>query len=663
MHHSTRASALVPALAPALAITLAAIGLGGHVTSALAQNATPTPATPSTQQANAAIAAQLPLDDRGDFEAAERGLIARDDNLVIKEDNGATVWGMPAYDFIEGQAPDTVNPSLWRQAKLNNKHGLYKVTDRIYQLRGYDLSNMSLIEGDTGWIVVDPLITAETAGAAWQMAQEHIVGDKPIVAVIFTHSHVDHFGGIEGVVSAEQAKKNGVRIIAPKGFMEESTSENLLAGPAMGRRATYMFGGALERSPRGHVGSGLGKAPAQGHFSILAPTDEIDHTGQTLTVDGLEFEFQYTPESEAPAELTFYLPALKAFCGAELVSRNLHNLYTLRGAKVRDALKWSGYIDEALQMYGDRAEVVFNSHHWPIWGHDEIVDYLKIQRDTYKYIHDQTLRMANAGMTPREIAEQITLPDSLAQSFHNRGYYGTVSHDSKAVYQWYFGWFDGNPANLNPLPPAESAKKYVAFMGGADAVVDKARKSFDAGEYRWTAEVLNHVVFAEPDNTRAKQLLARTYDQLGYRAESGPWRDFYLTGAKELREGAQGTSLDLRKGIGLLRQVPMARFFDAMAARLNGPEAAKHDLTINFDFSDLGENHVLQIENGVLHHWQRPAADDADATVHLTHPALLALIGGQLSPKQLKVDGDRDSLGRFFSLLDAPDRRFAIVTP
>ena len=624
----------------------------GHVT-----------ATATTEQANAAVAKQLPLDDQADFEAARRGLIARDPKLVITDADGAPVWDMTAYDFIKGAAPASVNPSLWRQAKLNDLHGLYKVTDRIYQLRGYDLSNMSLIEGDSGWIVVDPLITAETAAAAWQMAKAHIIGDKPIVAVIFTHSHVDHFGGIEGVISAEQAKKNRVRIIAPKGFMEESTSENLLAGPAMGRRATYMFGGALERSPRGHVDSGLGKAPAQGHFSILAPTDVIDHTGQKLTVDGLEFEFQYTPESEAPAELTFYLPALKAFCGAEIVSRNLHNVYTLRGAKVRDALKWSDYIDEALQLFGNKADVVFNSHHWPVWGHDEIVDYLKVQRDTYKYIHDQTLRMANAGYTPREIAEQLTLPDSLTKSFHNRGYYGTVSHDAKAVYQWYFGWFDGNPAHLNPLPPTESAKKYVEFMGGADAVVDKAQQSYDAGEYRWTAEVLNHVVFAQPDNAAAKELLANTYDQLGYRAESGPWRDFYLTGALELRHGAQGTSLDLRKGIGLLRQVPVDRFFDAMAARLNGPKAADTDLTINFDFKDLGENHVLRIENGVLHHWQRPMADDADATVHLTHPALLALIGGQLSPKQLKVDGDRDSLGRFFSLLEAPDRGFAIVTP
>ncbi len=568
-------------------------------------------ATRTTAQANAAVADALPLANKADFEAAERGLIARDPDLVIKGDDGAAVWDMPAYDFIQGDAPDTVNPSLWRQAKLNNKHGLYKVTDRIYQLRGYDLSNMTLIEGDSGWIVIDPLITAETASAAWEMAKKHIVDDKPIVAVIFTHSHIDHFGGIEGVLSAERAKQNDVRIIAPKGFMAESTSENLLAGPAMGRRATYMFGGALERSPRGHVDSGLGKAPAQGHFSILAPTDTIDHTGQTLTIDGLEFEFQYAPEAEAPAELTFYLPELKAFCGAEIVTRNMHNLYTLRGAKVRDALKWSGYIDEALQLFGDRVEVLFASHHWPTWGHDKIVDYLKIQRDTYKYIHDQTLRLANAGYTPREIAERIALPDSLAKPFHNRGYYGTVSHNSKAVYQWYFGWFDGNPANLNPLPPAESATKYVEFMGGANAVLDKAQRSYESGEYRWTAEVLNHVVFAKPDNEAATSLLAKTYDQLGYRAESGPWRDFYLTGAKELREGAQGTSLDMRKGLGLLRQVPIDRIFDAMAARLNGPKAADADLTVNFDFTDLGENHVLQIENAVLHHWRRPAAEEA----------------------------------------------------
>ncbi|MES1926028.1 alkyl sulfatase dimerization domain-containing protein [Salinisphaera sp. T31B1] len=651
---------------------IAALALSGGLPLARAQPATQAEpedgagqvaATATTRQANAAVAKSLADDDRADFKDAERGLIARDPNLVIADSDGHTVWDMTAYDFIEGDAPDTVNPSLWRQAKLNDLHGLYKVTDRVYQLRGYDLSNMSLIEGDSGWIVVDPLTTAETAAAGWRMAKAHILGDKPIVAVIFTHSHIDHFGGIEGVLTAEQAKRDNVRIIAPKGFMAESTSENLLAGPAMGRRATYMYGGALARGPRGHVDSGLGKAPSKGHFSILAPTDIIDHTGQTLTVDGLEFDFQYAPESEAPAELTFYLPQVKAFCGAEIVSHTLHNIYTLRGAKVRDALKWSDYIDEALQLYGNRAEVVFNSHHWPVWGHDTIVNYLKIQRDTYKYIHDQTLRMANAGYTPREIAEQLTLPESLAKPFHNRGYYGTVSHDSKAVYQWYFGWFDGNPANLDPLPPTEAAKKYVEFMGGADAVVDKAQQSYDAGEYRWTAEVLNQVVFAEPDNDAAKALLAKTYDQLGYRAQSGPWRDVYLTGAKELRDGAQGTSLDMSRGIGLLRQVPIERFFDAMAARLNGPEAAKSDLTINFDFKDLGENHVLTIENGVLHHWKRPLADDANATVHLTHPALLALIGGKLSPKQLKVDGDRASLGRFFSLLQAPDRDFAIVTP
>jgi len=652
----------------ALITTLTAAGLLVMPCTGLAQQANPetaraSAATPATARANEAFAQQLPLADEANFKAAERGLIARDPDLLIKDADGRPAWDMTAYDFIKGDAPDTVNPSLWRQAKLNDLHGLYKVTDRVYQLRGYDLSNMSLIEGDSGWIVVDPLTTAETAAAGWKMAQAHIIDGKPIVAVIFTHSHIDHFGGIEGVLAAAGAEADNVRIIAPKGFMEESTSENLLAGPAMGRRATYMFGGSLERGPRGHVGSGLGKGPSQGHFSILPPTDIVDHTGQTMIIDGIDFEFQYAPESEAPAELAFYLPQFKAFCGAEIVSRTLHNLYTLRGAKVRDALKWSGTIDEALQLFGDKVDVVFNGHLWPLWGQDKIVDYLKIQRDTYKYIHDQTLRMANAGATPREIAEQLELPASLQKSFHNRGYYGTVSHNAKAVYQWYFGWFDGNPANLNPLPPAAAAKRYVEFMGGADTVVDKAQQSFDDGEYRWTAQVLNHVVFAQPENEAAKSLLAKAYDQLGYRAESGPWRDFYLTGAKELRAGPQGTSMDLSRGIGLMRQIPIARFFDAMAARLNGPRAANTQLTINFDFSDLGENHVLQIENGVLHHWQRPATKDADATVHLTHQALLALIGGQISPKQLEVDGDRASLGQFFSLLDAPNQEFSIVTP
>lgn len=627
------------------------------------------PATRHTAAANAAVGNALPLDAAADFENARRGLVAAPEKLTVQTDDGRTVWDMEAYDFIAGDPPASVNPSLWRQARLNNIRGLFRVTDRIYQVRGYDLSNMTLIRGERGWIVVDPLTSAETAAAGWRFAAEHILDGAPITAILFTHSHIDHFGGVEGLLQAADADAADLRVIAPAGFMHEATSENILAGPAMGRRALYMYGGALARSPRGHVGSGLGKAPSSGNFGILAPTETVDRTGATLTVDGLEFVFQYTPESEAPAEFTFFLPELNALCGAEIVSRNLHNVYTPRGAKVRDALKWSNYIDEAIDLFAADADILFASHHWPTWGNAEIRDYLEVQRDTYKYIHDQTLRLANAGHTPNEIAERLELPPSLREAFHNRGYYGTVSHNAKAVYQWYFGWYDGNPAHLAPLPPADAATRYVEFMGGADAVVRKARQSFDQGEYRWTAQVLNHVVFARPDHAEARALLARTYDQLGYRAESGPWRDIYLSGAHELRHGARGSAMDMKRSLGLLRHVPVARFFDAMAARLNGPDAVGEALTVNFHFTDLGQNHVLRIENAVLHHKRRPIDDNADVTLHLTRDFLLKLVTREAGLKEmifsddLDVDGSRLKLLKFFSLLDEPAREFNIVTP
>jgi alkyl sulfatase BDS1-like metallo-beta-lactamase superfamily hydrolase len=613
------------------------------------------------------VAAGLPLADRGDFDAAERGLIARDPDLVIRAADGRVVWNMKAFDFVHGEAPASVNPSLWRQAQLNNRHGLFEVVDGIYQVRGYDLSNMSLIRGRAGWIVVDPLTSRETATAALAMARAHL-GDDPIVAVILTHSHIDHFGGIRGVVSEEDVASGKVRVIAPLGFVEEATSENVLAGVAMGRRASFMYGFDLERSPRGHVDSGLGKSPARGEFGVLPPTDLIDRTPQPMEIDGVHFVFQYAPESEAPAELTFYLPDRKTFCGAEVVSRNMHNLYTLRGAKVRDALKWSGYIGEAIHLFGD-VEVLFASHHWPTWGNERVIDYLKKQRDTYKYIHDQTLRLANAGYTSQEIAEKLELPESLRTSFPNRGYYGTVRHNSKAVYQWYFGWYDGNPAHLNPLPPAAAATKYVEYMGGAAEVLKKARQAFERGEYRWVAMVLDHVVFADPDNREARELLAQTYDQLGYQAEAAPWRDVYLTAALELRHGGGGTALDIGAAIDLLRHMPVDRFFDSMAARIDGPAAEGKHLKINFIFTDLGESYVLEIDNAVLNYRKGEPDPDADVSLKLTREFWLNLATGQAGLRQmifsddLDVDGSRLDLLSFFSLMETPRGDFNIVTP
>jgi len=546
-------------------------------------------------------------------------------------------------------------------------HGLFKVTEGVYQLRGYDLSNMTLIEGKSGWIVVDPLTARETAAAAFAFARRHLE-QRPVVAMIFTHSHIDHFGGVLGVLAGEGVLAENIRIIAPQGFMEEATSENVIAGTAMSRRAMFMYGKQLPRTERGHVDSGLGISPAFGSFGLLQPTEIIDRTPQALDIDGIQFVFQNAPHSEAPAELTFYLPHVKAFNGAEVTSHNLHNLYTLRGAKVRDALLWSHYIDESIELFGE-AEVYLASHHWPIWGNQSIIDFLEIQRDTYKYIHDQTVRLFNEGLTPGEIAELIELPASLQTEFHNRSYYGTLRHNARAVYQNYLGWYDGNPAHLDPVPPVEAGRRYVALAGGAAALLDKARAAYDQAEYRWAAELLNHLVFAEPDDTAAKALLAACYDQLGYQAESGPWRDVYLSAAFELRHGPpeQGLNVALMKDV--LRQTPVRRFFDSMAVRLNGPKAEGVELSVNFVFTDLGESYLLDVGNAVLHHRPSDPAAPADATLKLTHEVFLSMLTGQAGLKDLllsddiELEGSTLDLLQFFSLLDKPDGRFDIVTP
>jgi alkyl sulfatase BDS1-like metallo-beta-lactamase superfamily hydrolase len=624
--------------------------------------------TAATIAANRQVAEQLDLQDERDFADARRGFIASLDPLQVTGGGGQRVWDMADYAFVAGQAPDSVNPSLWRQARLNNIHGLFEVTEGVYQVRGFDLANMSLVRGETGWIVVDPLTTRETAAAALALAREHL-GDRPVTAIIFTHSHVDHFGGVLGITDREAVARGELEIVAPEGFLEEATSENVIAGTTMARRSMLMYGSRLARSERGHVGSGLGKSPAfGGAVGILAPTRTVDRTPQEMTLDGVRFVFQNAPGSEAPAELTFYLPDRRAFCGAEVVSRNLHNLYTLRGAKVRDALKWSGYIDEAIRLFPD-TEVYFGSHHWPLWGNGAIVDFLEKQRDSYKYIHDQTLRLAALGFTPREIAEQLELPESLRRSFPNRGYYGTVKHNAKAVYQAYFGWYDGNPANLDPLPPTEAARRYVEAMGGAEAVLERARADFDRGEYRWVAELLNHLVFADPDHRPAKMLLAATYDQLGYQAESGPWRDVYLSAAYELRHGPPAQAPGLSNAAGLLRETPVSRFLDLIAATLNGPEAAGREFVINFDFTDLGQNYVLTVQNGVLHHRPDAPDTDANASVALTQAMFLKILLGQVKLREILFSDEVDFEGseldllRFFALLDRPDGTFDIVTP
>jgi alkyl sulfatase BDS1-like metallo-beta-lactamase superfamily hydrolase len=624
------------------------------------------PASAATAEANAKFGAGLALDDGADFEDARRGLLASDPGMEIATASGR-VFSPRQFAFVEGDAPPSVNPSLWRQAKLNGLHGLFQVADGIYQVRGYDVSNMTWIRGRTGWIVVDPLTSLESATAAHALARKHL-GEAPVVAVIFTHSHIDHVGGVRAVLP--NGSPDGVRIVAPQRFVEEITSENVLAGTAMGRRATFQFGTNLPIGPRGYVDTGLGKTPLAGTTTFALPTDVIDRTPQELDLDGVTFVFQFTPDSEAPAELAFYLPAWKAYCGAEIVNHSMHNLYTLRGAKVRDALRWSGYVDDAIHRFAD-VETVFTSHHWPVFGHERAVAFLKGQRDTYRYIHDQTLRLANRGATPREIAEQLELPPQLARVFANRGYYGTLRHNAKAVYQFYFGWYDGNPANLDPLPPAELGAKYVAVLGGAAAVKEQARGALERGEDRWAATLLDHLVFAEPGDGEAKALLASAYEQLGYQAESGVWRSVYLTGANELRRGPPDSGgLENRVAGDLLARIPLELFFAAMATRVDGAKAAAQDpVTLNFVFTDVGETHVLDLENGVLHHRQADAHPDAAATVKLTRELFLRLGTGAVGLRELAfsddldVDGSRTALLSFFGVLDAPDPNFAIVTP
>jgi alkyl sulfatase BDS1-like metallo-beta-lactamase superfamily hydrolase len=657
-----------PAVALVLALSVLACGDESPppLASSSADDSDHAAPTPRTAQANASVLGQLPFEEETDFEDARRGLLAQREDPIIRAADGREVWNLDAFDFQTGDSPDSVNPSLWRQARLNRIHGLFEVRERIYQVRGYDLANMTLIAGDTGWIVIDPMTTRETASAAFELATQHL-GARPVKAVIYTHSHIDHFGGAAALVSDADVA-GGVPIIAPEGFLEEAVSENVLAGTAMSRRASYMFGFLLHRGARGHVDSGLGKASTPGTFTLVPPTEVVTETGREMVIDGVRLVFQNTPGAEAPAEMMIYLPDWKALCGAENVSHVFHNVLTLRGAKVRDALRWSHYIDESIGLFGD-AEVLFASHHWPTWGNARIIDYLKKQRDVYKYVHDQTLRLANHGYTPDEISEELELPESLRRTFAVRDYYGTLSHNARAVYQHYFGWFDGNPANLHPLPPEAEATRYVEFMGGADAVVEKARASYAEGDYRWVATVLNHVVFAEPGHRGARELLAEAYDQMGYQSESGPWRDFYLTGAKELRHGKSKLPFEATSQSEVVRAMPSGLFFDALAVRMNGPDAADSDAVINFVFTDVGETHVVEIENAVLHHAERPAREDADATLKISRAAWNEIVTKQstlqakLLAGEVDIDGSRLALLGFFSLLDDFDPAFAIVEP
>ena len=576
--------------------------------------------------------------------------------------DGRVVWDNDRYDFLSGDAPTTVHPSLWRQSQLAARQGLYEVVEGIYQVRGLDLSNITFVEGDTGVIVIDPLISTETAAAALGLYRVHR-GDRPVVAVIYTHSHVDHFGGVFGVTSQAEVDSGRVAVLAPEGFVGHAVAENVYAGTAMSRRAGYMYGAALERGPRDQVGAGLGQTTSSGEVGLIVPTLEITTTGETHVIDGVEIEFQMAPGTEAPAEMHFYLPDRRALCMAENATHTLHNLLTLRGALVRDPHVWSTYLTEAIETFGDRADVVFASHHWPTWGRDRIVGFLATQRDLYAYLHDQTLRLLNRGFTGAEIAELIELPPALEHSWNARGYYGSVSHNVKAVYQRYLGWFVGNPARLWPHPPAELATRYVDALGGLDRVVELAQAAFDAGDFRWAATLLDHAVFADETHAAARALYADTLEQLAYGAENGTWRNFFLSGATELRDGIFGTPA-AASAPAIVAQLTPEQLFDAIAISVDGPRAWDLAIALDVTFTDLDANYRATLRNGVFVAVKRAAdAASADATVTTTKPRLIALVGGDLTSSGLDVAGDAGVMQALLGVLDAGDPSFAIVTP
>jgi alkyl sulfatase BDS1-like metallo-beta-lactamase superfamily hydrolase len=610
----------------------------------------------------------LPFNDRADFDDANRGFIATVPDGMIPGAGGKPAWDNNQYGFLKNeQAPPTVNPSLWRQARLNAINGLFKVTDRVYQVRGLDISNMTIIEGDTGLILIDPVLTNETAKAALELYLQNRPA-KPVVAVIYTHSHADHFGGGKGVITEEDAKSGKVKVIAPDRFMEYAVAENIIAGNAMGRRAQYQFGSALPVGERGQIDTGLGKALARGTASLIPPNDLIKQTYETRTIDGVEIEFHLAPSSEAPSEMLMYFPQFKMLNMAEDATHNMHNLYTIRGAEIRDGRLWSRYISDAIERYGDKTEIEIAQHHWPMWGNERILSFLKKQRDLYKFIHDQSVRLLNHGLTPTEIAEQLKLPPSLASEWASRGYYGTLSHNAKAVYQFYLGWYDANPADLNPLPRAEEAKKQVEYMGGANAVIKRARDDFKAGQYRWVARVASQLVFADPSNNEARELGAEALEQLGYQSEAATWRNAYLLGAHELRNGvAQQPPAASRADF--LKGVTIDLAFDFLGVRLNAPKAEGKHIVVNWTFTDLNESHVMNLENSALTHTSGKLSDKPDVSLTLTRAVLDAVtlkqrtFADSIQLGDIKLSGDQARLREFFDLFDEFSTGFEIVEP
>jgi alkyl sulfatase BDS1-like metallo-beta-lactamase superfamily hydrolase len=641
-----------------------ALAIGASPVAAFGQMAAK-PASNATAAAQQRAAAELPADDGRDAEFAQRGYLGTLADPVIRTRDGKPVWNLDAYAWMEGKAPDTVNPSLWRHMGILRKHGLFALSDNMWQVRGFDVSNMTVIKGQTGWILIDPLTTRDTAAAALQLVNEKL-GQRPVTAVIYSHSHGDHFGGVRGVVDEADVRAGKVAVIAPEHFLAETASENVMAGSAMGRRANYQFGGNLAPGPQGQMGSGIGKGIAGGDITLISPTVDIRKTGETHVVDGVTLEFQMVPETEAPAEMNVFVPASRTFLAAEIATCSLHNILTPRGAKVRDAHAWAGFLNEAVNLYADRSDTIASSHCWPRFGQGEVKGWLSGQRDNYRYLHDQTVRMMNKGMTQAEIAEALKAPPAIANQWFNRGYYGTYSHNSKAIYQYYLGWYDAVPANLNPHPPEIRATKLVAAMGGAGKLLAEAKKAMAAGDYRWSSDLLNSLVFADPKNAQGRALLADSYEQQGYQAESAIWRNMYLSAARDLREGVKASITT--QSIDMISAIPTGLLLDSVATRLDPAAIVDKALALNFVFADRKEQAKVSVGNAVMFSEMGAAHAAPAATVTGPRQLFLALLFlkmplAQLEGAGLKVEGDRAAVEGLQAALDPMPGPFNIAEP
>ncbi|MBQ4316709.1 MAG: MBL fold metallo-hydrolase [Clostridia bacterium] len=635
-----------------------------------------------TVSVNSALYSSLDFENTQEAEFAVKGLIDAPETLEIKDKSGNVIWSQKAYSFLDDyeKSPDTVNPSLWENTKNNHAYGLFEVTEGIYQVRGYDMANFTVIAGDSGWIVFDPLMSMECAEAAMQLVEKNL-GERPIKAIIISHSHVDHFGGIRGIINEEDAadenlpideqlKSEKIPIIVPEGFTEHAVAENIYAGKAMSRRANYQYGVLLEAGVYGKMAMGIGMGQSTGTVSFLAPTYEITKTGEVINIDGVDFEFQLTPGTEAPAEMNTWIDEFKALWVAENCTGTLHNLYTLRGAQVRDGAAWAKYITEAITMYGKDAEVTFQSHNWPHWGNEVVNEYLVNTAAVYKFINDQTLTYINQGYTSDEISNMITLPEALTKNWYTRQYYGTVAHNSKAVYQKYMGWYDANPVNLNPLAPSDSAKKWVEYLGDTDEVLRLAKNDFDKGEYQWVAEITNVLVYADPTNTAARLLCADALEQLGYQSESGTWRNAYLCAALELRNGNMANEVEQTSNTGdVPKQMTAGMMFDYMGILLDKEAMSEDDITIGFKLSNPDEQHTIRIKNGVLLHYENALTEQTDITVTCPKNALFFVLQNNYDSlsQSAKIEGDTEKLQLFMSMLNqysmADIASFNIVEP